>query len=260
MTLPTTTRGSTVNVLSPDNEAAAKIIQLARTPTIAEYALAKFIEKMQSFGKAMVEGSQSMRKIFEKNVENAHMLEAKNENYWAGVEPKSDYMNYQSKNADLASQNLKENNLGSVKVDYTVSNASKFQRVYSENSTPLNEDSVKAFDKLLNSYLVENKLFIKKTEKGSFIYENDGTGHVRLDAKNNEIKADPDTVRELLSDNKKGFQQYLQQQGINSTVEGFSYPGEAPAAAKPEKEAAKAATKSPEAETPSAEEGQVPKI
>ncbi|MBA2656722.1 MAG: hypothetical protein H0U70_07005 [Tatlockia sp.] len=227
MSLPTTTRGSVRAVLAPDSLAIAKAIEIARRAEPAQYLLERFIAKMESLGKNIFEESQSMRQTLEQHSLNTLLIEGK-ENHWAGVLPESDYLRYQTVSSELASGSLKSKQIGQVNVDYALSDSTQLVRAYSEDNQELTSDSGQALDKLLSSFLTKNNLFVEVSEQGTFIYENDGEGNIRLD-KNNKIKADPEVVKDLIQDKNKGFQRYLQKQGIESTVNLLSFPGEAPA-------------------------------
>jgi hypothetical protein len=257
--MESTTRGSEIQNREPDTNAIVALIEVVTEPESADYACIQFDKKMKSLGKAMVEGAKPMRATLEEHRRNVHLQRSPQENQWAGMMPESDYKNYQTGRAMLASKSLQSTNITEVQIDYALSDSSQFLRAYSSKDSSLEMDSQVSVDELLSTYLSKNNLFVEVRPEGTFIYENDGNGHIRLDEKNNPVNADPEIVRELLQDKSKGFQKYLQEHGINSNLNNHPFPEEAPVPAKQEAPKA-AAPATPEKPEPTPESGPAPTV
>ncbi|MBA3537649.1 MAG: hypothetical protein H0T84_13750 [Tatlockia sp.] len=257
--MESTTRGSEIQNRVPDTNAIVALIEVVTEPESVDYACVKFDQKFKSLGKNMVEEAKPMRATLEEHRRNIHLQRSPQEKQWAGLLPESDYRNYQTGRAAIAGRSLQTNNIVEVQVDYAISNSSQFLRAYSSKESPLEIDSQISVDELLSTYLSKNNLFAEVRAEGTFIYENDGNGHIRLDEQNNPLNADPERVRELLQDKNKGFQKYLQEHGIKSNLNNHPFPEEAAPAPTPQ-EAPAAKPAKPEKPEPTPESGPAPSV
>ncbi|MBA2711623.1 MAG: hypothetical protein H0U57_13670 [Tatlockia sp.] len=224
-----TTRGSDIQNLAPDTEAIVKLIEITTEPESIDYACTQFDRKMNSLGKEMIAGSQAIKATLEEHRQNVYMQRPSQESQWRGMAPESSYNHYQSGRATLASKNLQANEISDVQVDFALSDSSQFLRAFSSNGQSLDTEVQISVDELLSTYLSKNNLFAEVTPEATIIYENDGNGHIRVDNKGQPVNADPEQVRELLQDSKKGFQSYLKEHGINSNLRARPFPEETPA-------------------------------
>lgn len=252
MVMESTTRGSEIQNLSPDTEAMVKVIETATEPETIDYACDQFDKKIKSLGKEMVAGSQAIKATLEEHRQNIHLQRSPQESQWRGMMPISDYNNYQSGRATLASENLKANDIMDVRIDYALSDSSQFLRAISSEGNALDDDLQISVDELLSTYLSKNNVYVDVTPEATFLYENDGNGHINVDKRGQPINADPELIQQLLQDKNKGFQSYMQEFGINSNLNSRAFPQETPApqtqAAQQVEAPAKSKTQEPKSE------------
>lgn len=238
MTLPTTTRGSETKNFLPNNGAMVKAIQVARTAESARYLEKTHAATVARFGPAVVENTKGMSETLKEHSRNMELKESATSDCWAGKMPKSGNKNYWNAMANTGSEALRAAKLRKIKFEFALNDSSQFLRAFTANGKPLDTKHLLQGDYVLNGFLVDNDYYTEVTEKGTFVYT--------LDENNNRIKADPEKVRELLTKNEKGFQEYLKEKHeLDATIESRPYPEEAPAPAEPEKRAPKVAAEAP---------------
>lgn len=272
MALPIANRESGKDVFVPNNAAIAAAIEVATTPITANYLVRQFTAKMESLGKKMVEGSKTMLKTLEDHNRNMQMMDPRREidaasgsayqpldelfkskdNAWAGVIPDSNLNNFHAARAEIASEKLVSENINEIEIDFALSESSQLVRAFTLNDNPLDLDAQVSLDELMSGFFTKNNLYAEVTDTGTFLYEGDGKGLQRTDNNGRPIKADPEVVGKLLSDQDRGFQSYMQAHGLNSTIKRHPFPGEAPEA-KPTPEVPEVAKPASPEEPPSQE-------
>jgi len=232
----------------PNNAAIAAAIEVATTFLASNYLVRQFTAKMESLGKTMIEGSRTLLKTLENHSRNMQMMDPRREidadsssayqpldelfkskdNAWAGVIPDSSLNNFHTAKADTAREKLVSENINGIEIDFALSEDSQLVRAFSLDNNPLDYDVQVLLDETMSGFFTKNNLYADVTDTGAtYLYEGDGKGLQRMDNNGKPIKADPEVVGKRLSD---GFTSYLQEYGLNSTINRHPFPGEAPAA------------------------------
>ncbi len=86
----------------------------------------------------------------------------------------------------------------------------------------LSKETVDALDKLFNAWLAENYMI----SKGGVIYEGTKDGRIKQDEKGEKVRANPETLRNKISNKDAGFAHYVQKhnKSIHITVQEQPFP------------------------------------
>jgi hypothetical protein len=136
----------------------------------------------------------------------------------------TDFQNMQANIADDASKRLEhisKNTNAELVLDFAVNDKAQFLRGYSSEGNALDSDTVVSLDELFNAWLVEKNLVSKE----GMLFESDDNGQIRI-VGGQQVKANPDKIRQLISDPKQGFEHYMDTKGINLTSQQHEYPSE----------------------------------
>ena len=143
---------------------------------------------------------------------------------WRGQSSNAtEFTNLQSNMANEAAKNLESMNIGTEKevlLDFAINNQGDFIRGYSSGGKALSDQSLESMDKLFNAWLAENNV----VSQDSIFYESNKNGEIIKDEDGRNMIANPDQIKDLVSDPEKGFQKYLDLKGINLTTQQHEYP------------------------------------
>jgi hypothetical protein len=205
----------------PSTQAVLQGVEVATRLETAEYLAVQF---QASLTADMVESSQGIISSLEANRRNKEILEANREqekrNCLRGIEPAETRSDEETLVAGetLKTEMVKEN-VGELKIDFEISNTSRFRRVFTDNDNPVNEVIEAQADNMLHHFYERNDMEIEITEEGSFIV-----------TKNGRERVDPERARELTTRELPG---YLEKHGIHANIKGHYPEGEAPAPVQP---------------------------
>ncbi len=194
----------------PDADAITKCMLLSSTAEAAEYLLTQakgIFEKMM--------GQESVKKVIDllkAHADNINLIKRDSGGSWAGKPISSDFNKLQHELAAEASKFMSEQ-AKTIKFDYAVSKDSALLRGYSSNGKPLDNEMVSAMDILFNAWLAENNMI----SKGGVIYEGTKNGQMKQDEQGQPIRANAKMLREKISSNDGGFEQYVHKN--NKSVE-----------------------------------------
>ncbi len=252
--LPTTTRGSTVTQLAPDEEAIGKAMECAKkSPIAADYLVDSFARKMNDLGKFMVNSSKSMMKKLQEFRDFVHLQFESNGSSWSGIAEQTEFKNYYNNAAAKLAAELMKVAQSAINIDFAIkNNTSELVRSFHSAGKALASETNSLIDKLLNAFFAESNL----VTKGSVVYEATDNGEIKQ-GPDGPGKADPDQVRALLTEGLGDF--IKEKEALEVKVNSRPYPGtveaRVPAAEKP---AQKKADKISAPETPTVEEPKGP--
>ncbi|KTD21007.1 Dot/Icm secretion system substrate [Legionella lansingensis] len=227
----------------PSVEALVQCKEVATRPESANYFRDRFKNKVERAG--MSEKGKDAIAHVEAFAETVRLQREFKFDPWAGVSgPLSDFHNLQHNMAEEAAKKVASNVKGPITMNFAISDKSEFVRANSVDGKPIDKDSNQGVDKLFNAWLAENNMISKE----SVIYQGNEKGQILHDSKDEPLRANPEDVRQMVSDKTKGFPHFLEQfnkdgQEIQVTPRLQRYPEQKP-------EAAKAAATAAEAEAP----------
>jgi hypothetical protein len=163
---------------------------------------------------------QGMLNRFSKNTQ--HKLETFSQSWNGESFDSTGYMNMYANIAVEAAQNLENMGIGTdqgVVLDIAVNSDAEFLRGYSTGGKQLDTPSTASMDELFSAWLISNNL----TSQDSIFYESDKNGKI-IEEDGQNIRANPDKAKGLISDSEKGFDKYLSSKGINLTIQQHQYP------------------------------------
>lgn len=126
------------------------------------------------------------------------------DNPWTGsFSERSSFQRYQTNLAETSAKMLTDK---TIIFDFAVGDHAEILRGYSSNGAELSNEESGALDKLFNAWLAEKNMITKD----GIIYEATDDGKIKQDAKGQDKRADADRLRQLITDKKEGFNQYIQ--------------------------------------------------
>ena len=231
----------------PVKEALLDAMSVAETSVEAAEYLATQFKEVLTKAKMLDKYADILQKV-EDFAQYTKFKLLSNSQPWAGQTFSStDFNNMQANIAIDAAKNLENMHIGTennVVFDFAINNQSEFLRGYSTEGKALNNKSVESMDKLFSAWLAENNLI----SKDSSLYKSDKNGKI-VSEEGQNIKANAEEVKALISDPEKGFEKYLSSKGIQVTTQQQQYPS-----AQQQLEAEKALKDAIQATAPSTEE------
>jgi hypothetical protein len=221
-----------VHPLAPTGDAIKKAMELATSPETAEYLADRFLKRVTTLGKDLLEKGKPVWESLREWRDNIAFQYSGNGDPWAGKLGVSGFKNLQENLAQKAVQEISSDVKGKVHMDYAISDSSQFIRGYgAENPAEdgVVKNKIEFYDNLFNAWLAGVQIpqtdgsTINLISKNSIIYEGIDD-QIRLDAKGNPIPADPEKVKELVKDRQKGYQKFLKDRGIEVTTRQNDYP------------------------------------
>jgi len=204
---------------TPPKEAILDAMEVAETsPEAARYTADQY-QKIVTAAKA----DSSCAEIVDKLNKFADLVAFKflsTSQPWFG-EPveTSDFKNMQANTAIDAAKNLEEEHKN-VTFGIAINDQSEFLRGYTADGKEMTATSVESYDKLFNAYLASNDM----KSKDSILYEIDAKGAIKRDEQGNQVKANPEKAKELISNKEQGFDQYAASKNLNITTRQQDYP------------------------------------
>lgn len=261
--METTTRGSAIENLAPDNDAIVALIEVVTEPESIDYACVKFDKKTNSISKKMVEDTQHVKATLKGLQADIHLLRASEGKHWDAKMPKSDYQNYISASSALISEELRALGITEIEMVYAMSDDSQFLLGVRSKGQGIDPKSQVLFNKLVSAHFSENNLYVDITPEETVIYENDGKGHIReREGKSvndkEKIKADPENTKKLIKDKNKGLQTYLAKYGISSVINERPYKAQTAQAKQEAPKPARAHKAEKPISTPNSDKGSAP--
>lgn len=129
---------------------------------------------------------------------------------WSGAFTESSgFKNMQKGLAKEAASRLQ--NMLDLRLDVAISDNSELLRGPSSGGEPMNPD---AMDTLFNAWLAQHDVICK----GSVLYEATEDGEIKKDAGGDPVKADPEKIRQLISDRQEGFAHYMEDNHLKSAT------------------------------------------
>lgn len=238
-------RGRDKHDLLPPAKAFGQIIEVATTTEAMDYACEQAKAKFTKMGVINKGPAQSMLNKMENARQNVHYLRGPNGEPWSGnMTAENPYENLQQNLAKQEIEVMNDKIQGkNVVMDFAINDKGDFRRGITidgvEMDAEVEEDleKIKVVDNLFNTWLASSHY---RTDD-SVIYKSDENGDFIVDKKGNRVRGDGGELRELMKGDK-GFESYMQDQGIDMTARQHPFPGEEPTVSKQQQQAAQPAS------------------
>lgn len=211
MGLPTTTRGSSIKTLLPNEDSLRALFEILSNPDAVAYMVKKTEEKVEGLKKDF-----GILKVVNSFKENLKASQRDNSQIWNGI--LSTTSQFKNLNKNLGLQAAKEFTLKAKnKFDVLIAlgDQSNLQRGFLiDGQAPTSED-FKNFDQLLNAWFAENNM----VSQDSQLFEVDTEGKVLTDQQGNPIKVSKDKFKDKLIDSSSGFMAFCEKNGLQTTVD-----------------------------------------
>ena len=203
----------------PSNESLFVCMKLATTPEAAEHLHEVLRQRLKQ--EKVLEKSGPLLDAVQKYAEYVRFKHENPGKAWSGdiqSVQMTDFEKWQTELARISGSEIVELN---VLLDFAVSDKSEFIRGYSSEGQPLQKASGAAMDVLFNAWLAGQQMI----SKDGVLYESTEKGEIKKDANGQPVKADPEVIKKLLSDEMKGFPNYAEQrkEGVKVTAQGHPY-------------------------------------
>jgi len=210
--------------LLPQKDEILSAMKVAETSVEgAEYLFSRF-KKILTEAK-ILDKSQDMLEVVKNFVDFVRFKLTAREQPWAGqIVKTTDFKNMQENIGYDAAKKLEsllnERQQQDIKLDIAISDSAQLLRGYSAAGKPLDAKTLEFFDKLFNAWLADKGI----VSKDSILYEANEYGEIKTDLQGQQIRAQTDEIKQLISDKEVGFEKYLENKGIEISSQQHVYP------------------------------------